>query len=339
MRRLFLALGALALAAVFGLGGFVAYEGYHFLHVAPETPGREVLFTVEPGETFVSVARRLHREGVVADADYFRLLGDWERKFGAIQAGEFRLSTGWTPRRVLEELVAGKPILHRLSIREGLTWWQTAGVVESEGFGSSASFARAVHDPELLARYGVPFATAEGFLFPETYLLKRPKDDDARPVVELLLRTFREKTEELWPGGPPPAEELARVVVLASLVEKETAAPEERARIAGVYANRLRRHMLLQCDPTVIYGLGTAFDGNLKRKHLLDAANPYNTYRHPGLPPGPICSPGLESLRAAAAPEQHAFLYFVSRQDGTHAFSKSLSEHNRAVRRFQLHRP
>jgi UPF0755 protein len=127
-------------------------------------------------------------------------------------------------------------------------------------------------------------------------------------------------------------------VTLASLVEKETGVAEERHRIAGVFVNRLKRGMRLQCDPTVIYGIGPEFDGNLKRKHLNNPANKYNTYRHGGLPPGPICSPGLDSIKAALNPEEHDFLYFVSRGDGTHKFSKTLAEHNRAVRRFQLRR-
>ncbi|MFW6178490.1 MAG: endolytic transglycosylase MltG, partial [Desulfohalobiaceae bacterium] len=136
--------------------------------------------------------------------------------------------------------------------------------------------------------------------------------------------------------GLPDAEQVHRIVTLASLVEKETGTPKERRRIAGVFQNRLDQGMLLQCDPTVIYGLGPDSDTRLRKKQLQDKDNPYNTYQHPGLPPGPICSPGLESLKAAIDPEEHSYLYFVSKGDGSHKFSRSLREHNQAVRKYIL---
>lgn len=173
-----------------------------------------------------------------------------------------------------------------MQVAEGLTWRQVARLAEAAGVVDAASFAEAVRDPELLGKYGVPFPTAEGFLFPETYLLPRSLDNDARPVVEVMLKEFRRRIDPLLAGltGQGGAgrdlDALRRLVVLASLAEKETAAPEERARVAGVYAARLERGMLLQCDPTVIYGLGEAFDGNLRRRDLDDETNLYNTYRH-----------------------------------------------------------
>ncbi|MFW6005759.1 MAG: endolytic transglycosylase MltG, partial [Desulfonatronovibrionaceae bacterium] len=142
-----------------------------------------------------------------------------------------------------------------------------------------------------------------------------------------------DSTGQLW--GAMEFEEIYQAVNLASLIEKETALPEERKTISGVFHNRLDKKMLLQCDPTIIYGLGLKFDGNLRRTHLQDWDNPYNTYRHRGFPPTPICSPGLASLEAALNPEEHDYLYFVSRNDGSHHFSRNLSQHNRAVRKFQ----
>ncbi|GAB7079696.1 endolytic transglycosylase MltG [Megalodesulfovibrio paquesii] len=339
MRRILLSLVAVLLLVTLGLAGLIYVKAQLFLKTAPETPGREVVFTVDQGQTFDQVARSLEAEGLITSARHFIFLGKWEKRLGSIQAGDFQLSTGWTPEQILETLATGKPILYRLSIREGLTWWETAQVIEEQGFANATDIKALVHDTELLHKYRIPFENAEGFLFPETYLLKRPGRQDARFIVELLLKTFWEKTARLWttrPGGEPDAKELARLVTLASLVEKETGVPEERARVAGVYTRRLARNMLLQCDPTTIYGLGTSFDGNLKRSHLNDADNPYNTYQRPGLPPGPICSPGLEAIKAALHPEEHDYLYFVSMGNGTHAFSKSLEEHNRAVRKYQL---
>ncbi len=338
LRALLAALGLAVLAAL-AVAGWLAWQAHAFLHTAPEDPGREVVLTVAPGSTFDQVAARLTEAGCITDARKFRLLGRWQGKLASVRAGEFLLSTGWPPARVLEELTSGRPLLHRLVVPEGLTWWQTGRIVEASGLADFASFERAVHDPDLLARRHIPAASAEGFLFPETYHLPRPRGGDAAPIVEAMLDAFwRQAGSRLWPDGAPGPAEVLRLVNLAAMVEKETAAPEERGRIAGVYANRLRRGMLLQCDPTVIYGLGTGFDGNLTRAHLQDKSNPYNTYRLRGLPPGPICSPGLAALLAAQSPEQHSYLYFVAKGDGSHAFSRTLNEHNAAVRTYQLKR-
>ncbi len=337
MRAIILALVGVTLLAVLGISGYILYEGQRFLTTPPETPGREVHVVIPKGATFDQVAALLAEQGLVTDPRYFNLLGKYRNALGSIQAGEFALHTGWTPDRLLDHLVKGKPILHRLALREGLTWWQTADVVEQTGYASADQYAELVHDQELLERFNIPFSSAEGFLFPETYLLSRAETLDARFIVELQLKTFWKNAEKLWPEGLPDAETLRRTVILASLVEKETGLAQERARIAGVFAKRLARGMLLQCDPTVIYGLGRAFDGNLTRKHLNDASNPYNTYQHAGLPPGPICSPGYDALHAALHPEEHDYLFFVAKGDdsGAHVFSKTYRQHVNAVNKYQ----
>ena len=195
-----------------------------------------------------------------------------------------------------------------------------------------------MNNATLLEKYGVPAKNAEGFLFPDTYQLTRSQESNGPAVVEAMLKVFDREAKKLWPQGPPPPDELMRVVTLASLVERETGAPEERPRIAGVFMNRLRLGMRLQCDPTTIYGMGPDFGGKLTRADLENTDNLYNTYARAGLPPGPICSPGLASLKAAMNPEQNDYIYFVAKGDGTHAFSRTLDEHNRAVRFYQLHR-
>lgn len=338
--RLKLALAVLGLltACALGVAAYVAHEAHSFLTTAPETPGREIVVTVEPGSTFDQVATRLHEHGVITNVEYFRLLGRHEQKIGSVKAGELILHTGWTPRQVLDALVAGKSRLYTLHFREGLPWWEVARAIEAQGFGPAEAVAAAVRDEQLLKAHRIPFDTAEGFLFPETYFLPAAYRGNAAKTVEHLIESFWKQTRGLWSAQEPPVDEVRRVVTLASIVEKETGKAEERPRIAGVFHNRLERGMLLQTDPTVIYGLGLSFDGNLKKKHLQDAANTYNTYRHPGLPPGPICSPGLAAIQAAANPEEHRYLYFVSRNDGEHHFSKSLKEHNRAVCKYQLRR-
>ncbi|MEG6550486.1 endolytic transglycosylase MltG [Desulfocurvibacter africanus] len=339
-RMLKLLVGLVAVGLVIGLvaGGWLGWQAWKFLNTPSETPGREVVLDIQPGETFAHVAVELERKGVITDAEKFRLLGRWRKATGHVRAGEFALNTGMVPDEVLKTLTTGTEMLHRLVVREGLAWWETAKLVEQAGLGSFESFKAAVHDPELLAKHNIQADSAEGYLFPETYMLPKPKGNDARAVVEVMLGHFATAAGKVWPQGLPEPRKLHELVVLASLVEKETGAPAERPRIAGVYANRIERGMRLQCDPTIIYGLGESFDGNIRKAHLLDADNPYNTYRINGLPPGPIASPGLESLKAAAEPEKHAYLYFVSRQDGTHQFSKTLEEHNAAVREYQLRR-
>jgi len=331
LRRLALRAGLLLLLCLAGLGALAAHM---LLRVGGEP--RQTPVFVAPGATFAQVAQDLERQGLIHDADTFLLLARLTESGGRLRAGEFLVDASWRPMRVLEQLTRGQPVLHRLQVREGLAWWEAGRLVEQAGLGSYASFERAVRDPALLARHGIPFDTAEGFLFPETYLLPRNPENDARPVVEHMLREFRKAAREVWPEGLPEGGELARLVILASIVEKETGQENERARVAGVYANRLRIGMPMQADPTVIYGIGPDFDGNLRRPDLENARNPYNTYRHPGLPPGPICSPGKAALQAAAQPEHHAYLYFVARKDGSHEFSTNLDDHNAAVRRFQL---
>lgn len=338
MRKLIIALVALFLLAVIAISGIALYEAHRFLNTPPETPGREVTVVIEPGTTFDAVSRMLAEKNLVTDAYYFAMYGKWKEAAGSIQAGEFTMNTGWLPSKILDTLRHGKPIMYKLALREGLTWWETAAVIENAGYANATEIEELVHDPDLLAKYDIPFESAEGFLFPDTYLLTREESQNPQFIVELLLRTFWQNAEKVWPDGKPDTETLKRVVILASVVEKETGAPEERGTIAGVYSKRLKRKMLLQADPTIIYGLGTEFDGNLTRRHLEDSDNPYNTYRHAGLPPGPICSPGLDALLAAADPEEHDYLFFVSKGDGTHQFSKNLRQHNNAVRKYQLRR-
>lgn len=335
MKKAFLIFVLMSVAGLVGIG-FLAQT---FLHTPPQNPGSSLIVEIPHGSTFTQVANLLEREGVVTNALYFRAYGRLTRQDGRIKAGEYTMHTGWTPAKVLSTLVSGQVILHKLQIPEGLTWWQVADLVEKQGFGSAKDFTRAVFDLTLLKRHGIEAPLAEGFLFPETYLFERKDMGHAEKVVEAMLKSFRTNAlVKLWPAGPPSQDELFRLVILASLVEKETSVDSERPLVAGVYANRLRKGMLLQCDPTIIYGLGRTFNGNLKRSHLEDGMNPYNTYRRRGLPPGPICSPGLASLLAAKDPAEHNALYFVAKGDGSHAFSLTLSEHNQAVDRYQKYR-
>ncbi|MCL1985893.1 MAG: endolytic transglycosylase MltG [Betaproteobacteria bacterium] len=317
---------------------FVGYDAWRFLHTPPATPGEEQLFDVESGTSFGKIAEQLEKKGLVTDAKKLVLLARYKKWDSRLQSGRFQLHSGWLPEHILDQLVNGQPMLYRVTLREGLTWWEVARVLEQAGFAHTDDFRAVIFDPEFLRHYGIPFYNAEGFLYPDTYLLKKPENPDlaaARAVAGRLVDTFWQKTARIWPDGKTPnARELRKLVILASIVEKESAVSEELPRIAGVYAKRLSINMPLQADPTVIYGLGPKFDGNLRRVHLEDPNNLYNTYKIPGLPPGPICSPGLSALKAAVAPEEHAYLYFVAKGDGGHVFSTKLNDHNRAVRQW-----
>jgi UPF0755 protein len=319
-------------------GGFVGYEAWRFLNTAPANPGAELLFDVESGASFRKIAEQLEKAGLGTDAEKFILLARYKKWDARMQSGRFQLHSGWLPEQILEQLVNGQPLLYRVTLREGLAWWEVARILEQAGFVRADDFRAAIFSPDFLRHYGIPFHNAEGFLYPDTYLLKKSDNPDlaaARAVAGRLVDTFWQKTTQIWPEGRRPnPQRLRQLVILASIVEKESAVPEERPRIAGVFAKRLSIKMPLQADPTVIYGLGQSFDGNLRRVHLEDPNNLYNTYKIPNLPPGPICSPGLSSLKAALMPEEHNYLYFVAKGDGGHVFSTNLNDHNRAVRQW-----
>lgn len=324
----------------FSLSVFLVFSGlyaYRYLTYPIRTQAGNQVVTIHKGESFQDVARMLAEEQILADPFKFRLLGRITGKGARVQAGEFQVNTGWSRLKLLDELVQGQAFLYTLRIPEGLPWWETGKLVQQTSLTSRQRFEQAVQDNNLLEQFNIPAASAEGYLFPETYSLPRPEGNRALPVVELMLEEFMNKVRaHIWPEALPDANSMHRVVTLASIIEKETAKANERHRIAGVYQNRLTRGMRLQCDPTVIYGLGPDFGGNLRKKDLKDAGNKYNTYTHFGLPPGPICSPGLASIQAAVNPEAHDYLYFVAKDDGSHHFSRTLAEHNRAVRKYQL---
>ncbi|MFW5722464.1 MAG: endolytic transglycosylase MltG, partial [Desulfohalobiaceae bacterium] len=273
LRRVLTGLVLLLLAAALALAWWV--HGY--LNTPAASPGRDIVLSIPPGQSFSSVVDQLQDRQVITGKWKFTLLGRLTGTAGRIKAGEVLVHTGWTPPRILEALASGTPHLYRLQVPEGLTWWQAGQLVEASGLADYESFAAAVQDPELLEKWGIPGNTAEGFLFPETYFVPRPENKDARPIVEAMLAMFWKKTRTIWPENRPDPETLMHTVTLASIVEKESSLPGERPLVAGVFANRLQQGMLLQADPTVIYGLGTAFDGNIRRSHLRDRDNPYNT--------------------------------------------------------------
>jgi UPF0755 protein len=297
--------------------------------------GAEVLFEVKRGESLREIATRLEREGLVRDA---RATTWWARLRGQaaqLHAGEYWLSPALSPAEMIDRFASGRVATWEVVIPEGLTAAEIGARFAERNLVDAGEFATAVADPELARSLGIPARSLEGYLFPETYRL--PRGQSSREVARVLVEQFHTAWRQVEARARARGLAIHEVVILASIVEKETGVAAERPIIASVFANRLRRNMRLESDPTVIYGL-RAFDGNLRRSDLDDAANPYNTYQHYGLPPGPIANPGLDALRAAIDPADSDLLYFVSRNDGTHEFSSNYRAHVDAVDRYQRRR-
>jgi UPF0755 protein len=250
----------------------------------------------------------------------------------ALQSGEYALSAGQTPGEILSHLASGRTITYAVALPEGFTAAQIGARLAAEGLVDAQEFARAVRDPALIASLGLQASSLEGYLFPDTYRL--PRGLSAAEVASAMVGQFLAVWREIEPLAAAQQLSQHEVVTLASIVEKETGEPGERPLVAAVFRNRLARGMRLESDPTVIYGI-EGFDGNLRRRDLENEENPYNTYRIAALPPGPIASPGAESLRAVVSPARSDYLYFVARNDGTHVFSSSFREHARAVDQYQ----
>ncbi|MFB3117370.1 MAG: endolytic transglycosylase MltG [Myxococcota bacterium] len=292
-------------------------------------------FDVRSGASLGQVARDLESRGLIRNAVAFKLLARYRKLDGALQVGEYEFSAALAPGEILTRIVEGRVVTFEVVLPEGLTASQVALRLEAAGLSNAADFSAFASDPASVGSLGVEGATLEGYLFPETYRL--PRGLEVREVAKVLVDQFLEVWREVEPQARRQELSMLEVVTLASIVEKETAVAHERSLIASVFRNRLRRGMRLETDPTVIYGISD-FDGNLRRRDLENTENPYNTYQISGLPPGPIANPGADALRAVVDPAESDYLFFVSRNDGTHVFSKTYSEHVRAVDQYQRKR-
>ncbi len=300
------------------------YKGY-------EGPEQRVL--IAPGTGTARILQILQRAGVIADARLARVYMIYKGE-PKIQAGEYAFRGELTTAQVLGKLVRGQTVGRTLTIIEGLTLEEIADQLAQQRFGRREVFLDLMRSPRLIADLDPDAPDLEGYLFPETYSFAVGASE--REIVETLVRTFRKRFERDVRPRITGGRTVRQVVTLASIVEKEAKAPQDRPLIAAVYRNRLDRRIGLAADPTIIYALKRLgrWNGNLRREDL-QMDSPYNTYRYAGLPPGPICSPGLASLTAAAAPAAVPYLYFVSRNDGTHVFASTLAEHNRNVEIWQ----
>ncbi len=333
MRRLRLVFALLLLVAVVGM----ATSALRFrAELAPRDPAAAIeVYVVEPGAPFVRVANGLEEQGLIRDAGALYWLARWRKVERKVRAGEYEVSAAWDAGRILDTLVTGQVRTYPVSLPEGLRATQIAERLESAGLCDADEFLALVLDPASPERFGVEGTSLEGYLYPETY--RFPAGVRADEIVTALTRQFHAIWGDLEEEAGRQERSMREVVTLASIIEKETGAAEERPLIASVFLNRLNRGMRLESDPTTIYGIPD-FDGNLRRVHLEDENNPYNTYRQSGLTPTPIANPGREALRAVLWPEESKYLFFVSRGDGTHVFSRTYAEHNRNVDEFQRRR-
>ncbi len=315
------------------LGGLGLRFGLFLL--TPASPAQPVSLSIPSGSSMAKVAELLQEQSIISDELQFRLLARIQSKATRIQAGDYDFAHAARPEEVLDRLVSGDVRRIRLTIPEGLTLKEIAEKIAETGLVKQEQIINLGANSTFIAKLGLGVPSLEGYLYPETYTLVGGLT--AEQILSAMVRQFNKfLTPELIAAARKQNLSLHQLVTLASIIQKETGALEEMPQISSVFHNRLKRGMPLQSDPTVIYGIKD-FDGNLTRKHLRQAT-PYNTYKIPGLPPGPIASPGGEALQAAAHPAKTRYLYFVARGDGTHAFSATLQEHNRAVRRYQLKR-
>jgi UPF0755 protein len=318
-------------------GGLAVYFGVSRVH----EPYRgydtaDVFVDVPAGAGPATIGQRLVAAGVVRDELTFRGAVWLSGHARDLKAGEYQFAEPMTALEVIDNIARGDVYRRRITFREGLTIPEMAAVFEQSGFGTAAAFTQAASDATLVSELDPAARNLEGYLFPETYSL--PRETPASVLIEQMVGLFHKAlTPAIREGITAQGLSIREAVTVASLVEKETAVAGERPLVAAVYLNRKRIGMPMQADPTVIYALQLAgrYDGNIRRADL-QFDSPYNTYRYPGLPPGPIASPGRAALEAVAQPADADYLYFVSRNDGSHVFSRTLAEHNRNVREWQI---
>ncbi len=309
--------------------GWLAFYG---LGPGPEMAAQSMIVSVPQGTSTRDIGRILAEAGVVYDDIRFALLAKLFGYTGRLKAGEFKLATGKNPLQVMRLLASAKPVQHAVTIPEGLNAGEIGRIFAAGGWCDEDKFKRLAHDKKFLADLGWgELSSLEGYLFPDTYYLTREIHGE-KELIGLMLKRFKEVWREIAPSAVN-TDRRHEVVILASIVEKETARPDELPVVAGVFSNRLKKGMRLQSDPTVIYGMED-FSGDITRKDL-QTPTKYNTYTLAGLPAGPISNPGREALRAALQPASTDYLFFVGKNDGTHQFSRTLDEHNQAVQKYQ----
>jgi len=329
LRRVLHVVGVLATLFVL-VTGIALWQLDRFLHTPVSVPADGASFEIAPGTSFHEVSRQLEDTGVVSNSDLLRGYARWTGQANTVQAGEYRIRSGTTPAQLLDQFTSGDVQLYSFTIVEGWNQWDLLRAMQSH----PQIDARVTEEdwPALLEELGADTTNPEGLFLPETY--RFPRNTTDRTLLKQAYGLMQIALAEEWAerDTTSPLATAYEALILASIVEKETARTDERSKIAGVFARRLDKRMRLQTDPTVIYGIGPGFNGNLTRRDL-QADTPYNTYTRGGLPPTPIAMPGRDAIHAALHPAAGEELYFVATglDDGSHKFSATKSEHDAAV--------
>ncbi|MBI3399013.1 MAG: endolytic transglycosylase MltG [Deltaproteobacteria bacterium] len=310
----------------------IAMHIYTFLYTPPSKEKSVRTILIQQGASFNTIARELEKEGVITDAGKFSLLAKFKRAITKIKAGEYEFTTTMPPTEVLDMMIEGQVKNYTLTIPEGYNIKEVAILLSNIDLIEKDEFITKATDTVFATSLGIDGSSVEGYLFPDTY--RFTKGMGAEEVIRKMAQRFNQVYSEVSFKKPYGLKMSKRqIVTLASIIEKESGDGVERPLISAVFHNRMRKGMRLESDPTVIYGIKN-FNGNLTRRHLL-TKTPYNTYQIYGLPPGPIANPGRRSLEAAINPSADTYLYFVSKNNGSHNFSRTLQEHNRAVYLYQ----
>lgn len=295
--------------------------------------GPQAIFEIKPGDSFGSINYRLKDKKMIYSSRLFHRYVKFQDQLTSFKAGKYEVSPNLTMVDMVNLFTRGKSITTKVTIPEGKNLFEIAKILDSSKVTDGDEFIKYAKSEDFANELGIPGKRVEGYLYPETYNFQEATP--AKHVIKTMVNLFNNKVSGLDFSGTRLTKH--QVVILASIVEKETGAKFERPAIAGVFHNRLKKRMRLQSDPTTIYGIYERYNGNITKKDLL-TKTPYNTYKIPALPVGPISNPGLESIKAVLNPESHNYLYFVSKNDGTHIFSKTYKDHREAVNTWQKNR-
>lgn len=321
MRKIFL----LIVFIFVGILGWLTWRGVDFVFIPPSADKTQITFDVEPGSSFYSISEKLYDQGFIKDKFLFKLMAKALGETANMRVGEYALDKSMSPLQILKVLSSGKSIQYPLTFQEGINIFEIATVLEQKGFGNRQEFLNLCKDKALIKELiGKDLESLEGYLFPETYMVT--KFTGFKTLIQMMVKNFHEAYNEVIVNSQIQLP-MHEHVTLASIIEKETGAPEERPMISSVFHNRLRKGMRLQSDPTIIYGIMDLNGGepvnNIRKSDILNKTR-YNTYKVKALPYGPIANPGKESLRAALNPAKSEYLYFVSQNNGTHVFQKPI---------------
>ncbi len=316
------------IAPLFGL--FLVGVRIYFALNSNYYSGPDTYFEIHPGEGFAKINSRLADQKIISSARLFHRYNQYFKSMEKYKAGRYMIKSQSNMIQVYQALLNSKSLDHYVTIPEGKNIFEIAKILEEKGLVQASQFIEVVRDPKFLSEQGISAQTAEGYLYPETYNFL--PGSDSKAIAKIMISEFHKKIKpiDFSTTKLSPRE----VLILASIVEKETGDKNERNMIAGVFMNRLNIKMRLQSDPTTIYGIYENYKGNITKKDLLTPSD-YNTYTLSGLPKGPISNPGIESIKAVLNPTKHKFLYFVSQNEGTHSFSENYGDHQKAVDTFQ----